>query len=252
MTESWRLKFRRAETHFSGLQEQIGIPIGRQPYRVTEILNTDGSYEYRLFFPPLPETISLVVGDMLFNVRSSLDHLFCAFIPGDDKGRAQFPIFVHDPFEVDQSTGKYMRPWAYGAWKKQTEGVPDPVLEVVWQLQPFHQALLRPGARSSNHTLNVLRTLQDVDKHSQLTFLGPVLNKTEVTVEGYGTFGIVPGYHDGSLIHDSPNKVNVHVEGEVGIPFGVRRDEGWEYPMTFQMILRFVSDEVFPALEPML
>jgi hypothetical protein len=42
------------------------------------------------------------------------------------------------------------------------------------------------------------------------------------------------------------------VEGEINIPFGIRRDEGWEYPMTFQMILRFVSHEVFPALEPML
>jgi hypothetical protein len=29
------------------------------------------------------------------------------------------------------------------------------------------------------------------------------------SVEGYGTLGIVPGYHDESLIHDSPDKANV-------------------------------------------
>lgn len=95
-----------------------------------------------------------------------------------------------------------------------------------------------------------LRTLQDTDKHEKLTFLGPVLKKAQVTVEGLGAFGIIPGLHNGAAVYTSPKKVNVKVEGEIGIPFGVRHDQGYEFPLTFDMILNFVAREVLPALEP--
>jgi hypothetical protein len=251
VTDSWRLKLYRAEKHFSDLKQAIGVPIGRHPYPVTEVFDPRGEYDYRIVFPehPLDEEIPIVVGDLLFNIRSGLDHLFAALIPGEDKGRAQFPIFTNNPLEVNPVTGQYVRPPSRGAWLTQTKGVPCPALAVTAMLQPFYQAR-DTGISPEHHSLAVLATLQNADKHEKLTFLGPVLKKVQVEVEGVGTFGIVPGLYSGASVFTSPYKVNVKAEGEIGIPFGVRRDQGYEYPLTFDMILNFTANEVLPALEP--
>jgi hypothetical protein len=209
MTASWRLKFQRAEKHFHDLQGALGLPIGRHEYPVAEELNAEGEYDYRLALPehPLNEEIPLIAGDILFNIRSGLDHLFSALISGDDKARAQFPIFTDNPLEIDQTTGKYLRPWAKGAWLAQTTGVPLLILAGVVMLQSFYQAR-QVGIAAQHHSLAVLATLQNADKHEKLTFIGPVLNKTLVTVEGVVTYGIVPGLHNGAIIFTHPTQVN--------------------------------------------
>jgi hypothetical protein len=115
-------------------------------------------------------------------------------------------------------------------------------------MQPWYQAR-QAGVRAEDHTLAILATLQNADRHSRLTFLGPVLKHTMLFVEGFDPIGIVPGYHHGALVHASPQKVDVKAEGAIGIPFGVRRDEGYEYPLTFDMVLNFVANEVLPPLE---
>jgi len=244
------MKLSRAEEHFAHLKRVIGYPLGRHPYPVTEVLTSENEYEYRLYFPRLDPAVSLIVGDLLFDIRCGLDHLWNALTRGQDSRSVQFPIFTHDPFQLDTATGKHLRPWAYRAWMAQTEGIPEDTLAVATQLQPFYQAR---DAKSSpeHHALAILRTLQDNDKHRQLNFLGAVLKNTVLTIEGFDPVDIAPEYHHGALVCASPKKMDVQAEGEIAIPFGVGADEGYEYPSTFDMILTFVAHEVLPVLEPL-
>jgi hypothetical protein len=146
-------------------------------------------------------------------------------------------------------TGSFADPNARNNWRRHTRGVPDAPLAVLTQLQPFNQAK-GTGKSADHHTLAVLTNLQNADKHRQLTFLGPVLKQTLVSLEGQ-QMGVVPGYHNGAEVHYSPYPVDVEVEGVVAIPFGLTRQEGYEYPLMFDLILDFVANEVLPALEPL-
>jgi hypothetical protein len=107
----------------------VGIPIGRQQQVVYEVLNSQGEHEYSITLPrgSLDEDAPIIAGDLLFNVRSGLNHLLAATIAAEDRGDSQFPIFIDDPDELDPMTQKPLRPWVRGAWLKQTGLLHDPV-----------------------------------------------------------------------------------------------------------------------------
>lgn len=250
--ESWLLKLARAEQHLANLGTEIGIPKGRNPCPVGERLNVDGEYEYHLQVPgKVTDIVPIVVGELLFNVRSALDHMVCAMIPGDDKGRAQFPIFDTDPNELDPATGKYADPNAHALWKRHTRGVPDPAKTVLAQLQP-HEAARQTGKPPQHHTLSILSRLQNADKHRQLLFTEPCLFQTMVYPNGVQPFGYTPGLKNGAVIYEHPTKVDVKAEGEVRIPLGIGDGFGYQYPLVFDMILDTVANEVLPGLNPFL
>lgn len=252
MTSSWRLKLARAEEHLRNLADEIGIPIGRNPCPVHESLNADGEYEYAIEVPgAVSQRVPIMVGELLFNIRSALDHLTCALIPTKDKGRAQFPIFDVNPLEVDESTGKYAHPWARGAWNLQTKGVPCPARAVMAMLQPFYQA--REARKPAEHnSLSILRRLQDADKHRELLYASPTLFETTLHVNNEQLVGIVPGLKDGAKVFAFPHQVDVQVEGVVRVPIGIGDNFGYAYPLVFDTILDNIANNVLPGLEPFL
>jgi len=248
--DSWRLKLYRAEEHLADLKEMIGIPIGRWACPVTEVLNASGKHEYALVLPTLvPQNVPILAGELLFNVRSALDQLTCALIAGDDKGKAQFPVFTEDPDEIDQMTGGHAHPNARSLWGSYTKGVAGPAKAEMRRMQPFEQARTAHMA-PRHHSLAVLYELQNADKHCQLVFDRPTLKRTVIKVDGEVVDCATPGLHDGTVIAVTETRVSVEAEGEVVVPFGVTGDLGYEYPITFDKILDFVVREVLPALEP--
>jgi len=91
------LKVERAEAH-----------LARQNFEVTEFLRIqnesifcepeDGGlrYVYRVGNPfPIPSHWAALIGDLLFNLRSALDHLAYALTPEPNE-RTEFPIFVNE------------------------------------------------------------------------------------------------------------------------------------------------------------
>lgn len=252
MTESWRLKLYRAEEHFSDLKGLIGLPVGRQDYPLTEVPQPNGEYGYALALPAqLDETVPIIVGDLLFNIRSALDHLACALIPSDDKGRAQFPIFTSDPNETDPHTGRWIRPSSKHAWDRQTFGIPSEPLAIIESLQPY-KVTRKPGEHIEHYTLAVLSALQNADKHQSLLFSTPAVTKARVFVDGIEEGGIVPGVKDGAIPVVTDHQVQVKLNGIVTVPFGIRVDVGYEYPLVFDMILDTVAQQILPQLEPLL
>jgi hypothetical protein len=98
---------------------------------------------------PLPDHWTLVLGDAVQNIRSSLDHAVYAAAKG--KGRTQFPIF-EDPGDF-QVKGR-----------KDIATLPTPVRAIIEQAQPFNTIIGNP----SSDALAVLADLSNHDKHRNI------------------------------------------------------------------------------------
>jgi hypothetical protein len=252
---SWWLKLDRAQRHFQELETLIGLPLDRQPHGVTKQLNSQGEAVWSLNMDvALDVNVPIVAGDVLFNIRSALDHLACALVPAENKRRVQFPMFTDDPFETDPASGNYRHPESYrNSWRAQTAGIPDEALAIIKGLQPYEEARLagkRPD-QAVHHVLSILRALQDADKHRKLIFLRPSVKKARLFIEGVEEAGIVPGLQSGTVFAETLPEVNVQLDGLVSIPFGVANDVGYEYPIMFNLIFEAVADKILPALEPL-
>lgn len=254
-TPSYRLKLYRAEEHLRDLKAVLGPDLGqRKTYPTTEAFESDedGSrWCYRITTGyEVAERAPILAGDFMFNVRSALDHLVCALIPGEDKGNAQFPIFVEDPFATD-SRGKPLNGHAPGLWKRYTKGVPKPARAVLKRLQPYWRAV-EHGKPAEHQVLAILHSLQNADKHCQPVLIPDGLRQCEVIVNGQVDECITPVVKNGTPVYISETKVQVEVEGALTVSIGKGMDGLYPFPGGFEMMLDFIANEVLPPLEKLL
>lgn len=174
---------------------------------------------------PTPDTIPLIIGDVLSNLRAALDHvawqLAIVFsdddpIPGNNGTR--FPIWWEDP--DNKRARPLLKPFTCKAVEAFLDG-----------LQPYHRK--PPQA----HPLFVINDLVNIDKHRVLPVITTVVDHTQVTcrfpngsrIESYGgrphiwdgnawrRQALEPGAHVGtvligdaiSALRERPGKVQV-------------------------------------------
>ena len=93
--DSVGVKIKRANHHIKDLEIQISKFIGSGPYKTVGKLDTDGRATYRLSgVQPIDPIIPVIVGDVIHNLRASLDYLVCALWSRTNRGeceRIQFP-----------------------------------------------------------------------------------------------------------------------------------------------------------------
>ncbi len=128
-----------------------------------------------VWWPEIPVTddpvLAALVGDVLFNVRSALDHLAVELIPRERRTRhilrlAQFPIFTCNIDERDPITGSYLHGNQRGNWDRQTKGLTKEALDAVKWHQPYN--FTSQGLNPRDSSLAILSSLQNADKHRQL------------------------------------------------------------------------------------
>lgn len=168
----------RAEEHFCHFKLRITRFQQRQVYPVSEGFESykDGRvYVWRLSMPPIEdEMLTLIVGDLLFNVRSALDHLALALVPPERRDHKtvraiQFPIFTRDIDELDPVTGKYRYKGDRARWIYRTKGINEEAIPTLKWLQPYN--FETQGLDPEHSSLAILNSLQNADKHRQLTVL---------------------------------------------------------------------------------
>lgn len=129
---------------------------------------------WRLEIPLVDDpSLAVLVGDILFNVRSALDHLAVGLIPSALRRTrhimrsVQFPIFTCDIDERDPLTGHHLHRDQRRLWDRQTRGFATPTAQaaIKWH-QPYQ--FLSKGLDPRDSSLAILRALQNADKHRQL------------------------------------------------------------------------------------
>lgn len=158
------IKLARAESQFYVLQAQIEAvwppdetwPVRAEAHR--------GGLEYRFYLGELPgvePAWALMAGEIMFNLRSALDHLAWELhvrhfkgrpIPEEIESSSQFPIF--DTY----------RKWRKGLWRIKSLSERD--RRAIRFLQPYQRR--NDQWSRIRHALGDLNALHNVDKHRKL------------------------------------------------------------------------------------
>jgi hypothetical protein len=177
----------------------------------------------------VPLQLSVVVGDFAHNLRSALDHLWCAILKAQGQPvtrRSQFPIVGHEPKTPDQRD----------AWRKQIgTGLPDELITMVEDIQPYKATQVAP---IEWHPLYVLNELDRRDKHFAINLvavnsLGSALQIGDRIFTSSATVELVPGavvgeFTDEEIGHSGPihEEMNVKLGAATQIVF----KESWGQP----------------------
>lgn len=277
--DSWWLKLARAEQclkEFTFLTEQY---VATNPHRVVKRLEGQGKrartvHRVEIDQPDVELLLPCIVGDVLFNIRSALDHVIVASVnPRKFRKNARFPVLTKNIFERDAS-GQYAKRHAdaRGAWNTATQGLSSAALTIVEAAQPYNDPNPDPlGLGAKNHVLAILNILQNADKHRELVVVGAHLWTHRTLL--YGNDGTLlgeinteppPAGQDHHLLEDGaelgldvipefdPMTMHVKIEGTVEVLVGRGTDTSPKYRLvTFTDIMQFVRRRV-AALEKLL
>lgn len=178
MTESWWLKLDRAQKHFDELQAEIGRYAMRRPYRAERVRQPHGQrhiWRYVIRFTEQPDpNLALVIGDIVHNLRSALDHLAVAMSDKAHRSRASFPIESRDLWEKDPK-GTFLVPddEARERFKEATRGMTPEAVALVKEMQPYNS-----GDKAPVNALSIIGTIDNADKHREIAKPVPGLHNS--------------------------------------------------------------------------
>jgi len=73
---SWQIKLQRAKRHYAELETALSSFFATRPYKINTRRNDEGKLVYFLGeVRDVPVEVSLIIGDVIQNLRSALDHL---------------------------------------------------------------------------------------------------------------------------------------------------------------------------------
>jgi hypothetical protein len=166
-----QLKMTRAKQHIHALHDAIDEFTGRGPYEIVNDFKPEVSY-YACRFK-VRERPSLywspTLGDIVHNMRSSLDHLAWQLVIRNGRNpnsfRSQFPTFTRDPFDPSVHRCPEAAKRARVSWKSQTRGMPRSDVALIKLLQPYQR-----GKEAKSDWLARLNDLSNRDKHREFHF----------------------------------------------------------------------------------
>jgi hypothetical protein len=152
-------KLNRADEHIKQLDIAIERFFGNGPNRTVADFDAESVEAFRRSHQdrtvPLP--LSVIAGEILYHLRSSLDHLACLLILKDGGSpclNSQFPIFRFRPTKKDDVR----------RYEGQIKGITRPnVLALIDESQPYQRTTER-----DRHPLAILKFLSNADKHRSL------------------------------------------------------------------------------------
>jgi hypothetical protein len=164
--EGVRLKLDRAGDHLQHVVKIIADMTKVRCEMIPEEFGEGGEKKYGVLrvrlTPKPPASLSVVIGDFLFNVRSALDHLLwqLVFLNENKPSKSNmFPISsTPDIFSEEVKRGR-------------VKGISTEAQKLLENLQPYH-----PG----NEPLATLADLHNLDKHRTLNLLTAVAQHTHV------------------------------------------------------------------------
>jgi hypothetical protein len=233
-----RLKVRRAGKHLNELERKVRAFLDRHPERFTTQLDP---YDFNYVFYDIapnrapPGTFGPVFGDVVHNLRSTLDHIAwnLALLNLRDTGRepyheTAFPLIRNF---TDRSIDRF--------WRLTQDVLPDAIHDII-DLQPAHRE------NPDDHELAILDRLWNADKH-RVNIQIPSRQYIPVFT---GPGGSVQNLKDGTR----RIRVAVWSNPRVNLEPHLRSEVLFEIPLTgervdlaaLRLIYNFINDKVLP------
>ena len=250
MTDSWWLKLDRAEHHLKEVNAYIAAFSDPHPYEAVRKakakVNGQKVVRYALHFTGQPdERLAVVVGDVVHNVRSALDHVVTSMAPNSKLRReVGFFIFESAPYDDD---GKPVDGEAGKSWAALQAALPAQALAQIDCVQPYQPAPADVVAYCAEHGLSptdvhgiaILNKLDNADKHRRLVPISQGLENAVVTVtrdtggEVKKAAGAIPGIvMDGAIVttlagpEANHPEVKVEIDGTPLVAVEVEQEKG--------------------------
>ena len=164
--DSVRLKIGRAKEHAELLEAELTRYFDGKPCQIVAKYDKNGNLFCKLVVSvPIPDKISLIIGDSLQSIRSALDYLVweLALAAKTEPGEKHaFPVCAtHKAFKDEIRRGRL-------------SGLPEAMIAKIEALQPYHR-----GENWEASVLWVLNQFTNINKHRRilLTVLDPFFTK---------------------------------------------------------------------------
>jgi hypothetical protein len=176
--ESARRKILRAMEHQETIENAIAEYRGRHPYE--KIIQPNSAPKLKITEQP-PVDISILLGEILYQLRSTLDHLFFDLIrrtfigPFTKKdARRQFPLLLERPRGYESVSPVPLAALDLPYW------IPVDAYTLIEGLQPYNRL------QGFHDLMRMLAVFSNIDKHRYLQTTVAVVNRrhTIITTEG--------------------------------------------------------------------
>lgn len=271
-TRGYKLKIERARHHLDDLNAHTLKWFNGDHHKVIHERHPDGpsNYQVRVEIEDLPTNpFSLLIGDVLHNLRSGLDHLVYALAdahtttigsPKDFTDKSQFPIVTD---EDRKGTGGCGERFFKKECLRQIGSIDAAAQTIIKGLQPYHR-----GNDFRSHPLWQLSELSNIDKHRLLhpvvyAFDGMVIRRDELrNIELHGEFSVSQGpvknnkivARYGASPIDPKEAMNMDFNPILGIAFSGDTPSvpHQEVVIVLNDILEYINIDVLPSLETFL
>jgi hypothetical protein len=178
----------------------------RKPYRI--ISNPNGESELEITEQP-PLEISIIAGEVIYQLRSALDHIFFALIrrgypggnvPSEIRDISKFPLCSKPP--GDPLKKPPIPRTSFG--KAIPTCIPDEAFTIIEILQPYNRK------HHGHDLLNMLRVFSNIDKHRQLnTTVTRIDRKHTITAENLTSSVTFPALESGAKLYEPIHFINM-------------------------------------------
>lgn len=233
-----RLKVKRASKHLNELERKVRAFLKRHPDRFTRQLDPDDFNYFIYEIPPNPappNTFGPVLGDVVHNLRSALDHIVwnLALLNLQGSGREPYKLTAF-PILLDATNDNVKR------FERLCKDVLPAAIPDIEELQPYHRE------DASKHELAILDALWNADKHRVNT----TIPGRQYVPRFDGPGGWVHALHDGTRLIRVPVSSNPEQNLE---PY-IRSEVLFEIPNTGERVslelLRRIFDVVSSDVVP--
>jgi hypothetical protein len=189
-------KFSRALDHRKLIERCVAEYTRRKPYKV--VRDANGEKTLRIIRQP-PSDVSLFAGEMLYQLRSALDHLFFELVernygkpvPKEIARECQFPLLDTRPTGHSSPVPKHV----LFSKQKLFQWIPDKAYTFVESLQPYNTGY------PATQLLGMLGKLSNIDKHRRLNATVTIVDSRHIfTHPAFSSVFIRPSLQDGAKL----------------------------------------------------
>ena len=190
--ESANLKVVRAAEHLAAIRFHVASYAVSKPHEI--ITQPDGKQKGE-FTVPVPDTISVIAGEIIYQLRSALDHLVFDLVKLNPKGiplhnawfeQCDFPLLTKVPTEGKPPVPRQL-PLPCNYWAKKLPGISTEAFTFIEQAQPFY------NRKDDGKGLRYLAELSKIDKHRHLHVVAPRLSYNQRITIGRPFSGVDDG-----------------------------------------------------------
>lgn len=251
-------KLRRAEKHLIDLKSAVGEYSAPHPYAVAESVEGKKQKKVRrLEFTgdPAETDIPVIAADVVYNLRSSLEHLMGILVPPKERTSTMFPIFFQGVWEAIVPREGEQRVKERARWASVIKSLPPGAVAVLKQLQP-------PDDGGDSNCLRIINQVSNKDRHRKLPVVAAGLRNVVITGEGPDggcweksveeTFLPDRVAENHAILGEIPDDaMNVKIKGTPSVAIRIA-EGGIEVPRELERTAKHVRLEVIPLLEPFL